>query len=384
MNGLSEDVVARLGSADVWVRLSSWGGLYGECREDLYRFFLSRVKDHYVADDLTQDMYLKLRTRLTNNPLTGENIKSYLFDVADSLFREWWGDKNEFDLETALMSTLETPYELQATETKSPLEARLVEEFDSQRVIDAYLRLPDPMDRMLMCLTEAGGFSANQISCLIPLAVSTIYHRRRKLTKFFQQYFENTDVLQQGRLSKEDQFWLTDDLGYPGITLLNHFPTNLAEEVKRQLYTNFGVSTLDELLEVTIPLLVVHNVKSMEIEPRLCFMLREEVGLKMFMGTTVNCFDFIPRFEEKKVDGKRRPVVCFEKDRTYSAKVVGEFADTQYDLHGVQWLYSLPECSVTVRKVLDPRKLPFYNDPDTQKVGVFVFRASPNDGFTQS
>ena len=64
-----------------------WGDLDKRFRAPLRSYFARRVKNWVDADDLTQEVFV----RLTRNPdrNNGENIEAYVFKIASTVLKDW-------------------------------------------------------------------------------------------------------------------------------------------------------------------------------------------------------------------------------------------------------------------------------------------------------
>src|SRR5690554_7245141 len=60
-----------------------------EYRDELFKFFLSNVKNPEVAEDMTHDVLLKL-TRQYQKSADIQNLKSYLFTAAKNHIINYW------------------------------------------------------------------------------------------------------------------------------------------------------------------------------------------------------------------------------------------------------------------------------------------------------
>ena len=81
--------------------------------EDLKRFIISKVKDNAIADDILQDTFIKIHTKLhTLKDIT--KLKSWCFTVARNSILDYWKSKNKtfeianFEDDTEITENLHT------------------------------------------------------------------------------------------------------------------------------------------------------------------------------------------------------------------------------------------------------------------------------------
>ena len=81
--------------------------------EDLQRFIISKVKNNTVADDILQDTFIKIHTKLhTLKDIT--KLKSWCFTVARNAIIDYWKSTNKtveianFEAETTITENLHT------------------------------------------------------------------------------------------------------------------------------------------------------------------------------------------------------------------------------------------------------------------------------------
>lgn len=81
--------------------------------EDLKRFIISKVKDTTIADDILQDTFIKIHTKL-HTLKDIKKLKSWIFTIARNSIIDYWQNTNQtieianFESETALEETIHT------------------------------------------------------------------------------------------------------------------------------------------------------------------------------------------------------------------------------------------------------------------------------------
>jgi RNA polymerase sigma factor (sigma-70 family) len=78
--------VPRDGKAD-YVREEVWEGLYRRFQTPLRAYFRRRLSDRADADDLTQEVFIRLGRYPDRNG--GDTIEAYVFKVASSVLNDW-------------------------------------------------------------------------------------------------------------------------------------------------------------------------------------------------------------------------------------------------------------------------------------------------------
>lgn len=81
--------------------------------EDLKRFIISKVKDVAIADDILQDTFIKIHTKLhTLKDIT--KLKSWIFSIARNSILDYWKSTSktfqiaDFELETEILENTHT------------------------------------------------------------------------------------------------------------------------------------------------------------------------------------------------------------------------------------------------------------------------------------
>ncbi len=81
--------------------------------EDLKRFIISKVKDTAIADDILQDTFIKIHTKL-HTLKDIKKLKSWCFTVARNSILDYWKSTNQtfeianFEAETEILANLHT------------------------------------------------------------------------------------------------------------------------------------------------------------------------------------------------------------------------------------------------------------------------------------
>ncbi len=90
-------ILLRLKSGDK----EEYSKIYYTYIDSIYRFIYFRVSNETVAEDLSQEVFLKFISMLNKDKI--ENIRSYLYKIARNLVVDYYRertDKNETDIDT--------------------------------------------------------------------------------------------------------------------------------------------------------------------------------------------------------------------------------------------------------------------------------------------
>ena len=92
-----------MNTQEVWIKYHT----------DIQRFIISKVKDITIADDILQDTFIKIHTKLhTLKDIT--KLKSWCFTIARNSILDYWKSKNytfeiaNFETETEISETIHT------------------------------------------------------------------------------------------------------------------------------------------------------------------------------------------------------------------------------------------------------------------------------------
>ncbi len=164
---------------------------YLEKRPALKRFLVARFRDEAVAEDLLQDLYLKLERVEDASDIS--NIGAYLFRMANNValdhrrqkMRQMARDKNWVDVSRSDQggeSIDEGPAADRAIEAKQKL----------AQVSEALGQLP-PQCRKVFVLHKLKGKSHRDISADLGIAVSTVEKHMAKAMKFLVLHLKDKD-----------------------------------------------------------------------------------------------------------------------------------------------------------------------------------------------
>ena len=153
--------------------------LYGRWRRQVYRFLLRQCERAGVADELFQDVWLRVVSFRRQYAVTAK-FSTWLFRIArNRLIDHWRSERRQpvselpraEDCETDHFDTMAAPVELQPE--------RIVERKDLVRiVVGAVESLPD-VQRETFLLHEEGGLTIDEIASLMDVGHETAKSRLR-------------------------------------------------------------------------------------------------------------------------------------------------------------------------------------------------------------
>lgn len=155
---MHQDVVGLVRQAQAG-SLSAFSGLYEYYFNRVYRYMLGRVADTAEAEDLTQELFLKVMTSLKHFRFKGPPFDAWLFTIARNLVIDWVRRKTRFKNEVTLAEIVELGGE-QNVESDSLLA------LDHQEVVKAMSRLTE-FQREVVLLRFIGELSISETAVVM-------------------------------------------------------------------------------------------------------------------------------------------------------------------------------------------------------------------------
>ena len=157
----------------------AFAGFYSRSARPLWAYLARGSGDPALADDLMQESYVRFLCAAHPAMVASEGevaARRYLFRIATNLLRDHWRRPHSTSIE-------ELPEELFAASASSA-------QADSQAVLGPALAQMRPLDRQLLWLAHAEGYSHREIAEVTGLASASIrlllFRARRKIAKLLQ------------------------------------------------------------------------------------------------------------------------------------------------------------------------------------------------------
>jgi RNA polymerase sigma-70 factor (ECF subfamily) len=157
----------------------AFAGFYSRSARPLWAYLARVSGDPALADDLMQESYVRFLCAAHPAMVASEGevaARRYLFRIATNLLRDHWRRPHSTSIE-------ELPEELFAASASSA-------QADSQAVLGPALAQMRPLDRQLLWLAHAEGYSHREIAEVTGLASASIrlllFRARRKIAKLLQ------------------------------------------------------------------------------------------------------------------------------------------------------------------------------------------------------
>ena len=166
--------------------------IWSEFSEGLKKFILSKVKDEAIADDVLQDVFIKIHLH-KNNLQKEDRLKAWLFQIANNATNDYFRKQK---------ITGHVP------STKEPSEAPEAEDHEAKDcLVPLILNLPKKYKEALL-LTEIKGLkqsaTAEKLQISLPAAKSRIQRGRELLKQGFMDCCNYT-LDEKGHLKGEHQ-----------------------------------------------------------------------------------------------------------------------------------------------------------------------------------
>jgi RNA polymerase sigma-70 factor, ECF subfamily len=149
--------------------------------ERVRRFILASVRDESAADDLVQEVFMRIQQNLESVRDTGK-VSSWVFRIAHNLCRDHFRTRKEFSSHTELHEGL---VHLQET----PLQKKMEQGEMSQCVQDKLNLLPESL-RSVLIFFDIMEFSQQEIADVLGLTVENVKVRLHRARKKFSGILE--------------------------------------------------------------------------------------------------------------------------------------------------------------------------------------------------
>ncbi len=158
--------------------IEGFKGIVGKYHVQIINFFFRLCHDRDSAEDLAQEVFIKLYTHLDDFELKGRLVK-YIFKIA----RNHWIDKLRYDAPRPRVLSIDNPLGQNETTAKDYIgmddnpPSKTYERKEVSRIVTQALdKLPDEQ-RMVVLLSEMHGFSYDEISEIMNVPIGTVKSR---------------------------------------------------------------------------------------------------------------------------------------------------------------------------------------------------------------
>lgn len=154
--------------------------LYHSYSKEIYRKLLKMVKDVILAEELTQDVFVKIwnkREVIT----TDQRFRYYLLTVANNIV-------NDFYRRAARERKLQDEIIAASTELYNPIEEQIYYK-ESKELMDQAIDSLPSQQKLVFQMCKMEGKSYEEVSKLLGISTSTISNHIVKATKSIKIYF---------------------------------------------------------------------------------------------------------------------------------------------------------------------------------------------------
>jgi len=170
------ELVKRLQSGDQL----AFESLYNRYSKEIYRKLLKMVKDVTMAEELTQDVFVKIWNK--REVITVEKpFRHYLLTLANNIV-------NDFYRKVARERRLQDEIIAASTELYNPTEDQIYYK-ESKELMDAAIDSLPTQQKLVFQLCKIEGKSYEEVSNLLGISTSTISNHIVKGTKTIKLYF---------------------------------------------------------------------------------------------------------------------------------------------------------------------------------------------------
>lgn len=154
--------------------------LYKHYIHDVYRYLLSLCKDKALAEDLTQDTFMKAYSSLANNP--PNYLKAWLLKIAYHTFIDYVRRNKKV--------IYEEPDYFSVIESSESAELDFLKKAEKEELLTNIKQLK-PMQRNAIALCDLQGYSHKDAAAILLIKVNTlkshIFRGRSQLKKMYER-----------------------------------------------------------------------------------------------------------------------------------------------------------------------------------------------------
>jgi RNA polymerase sigma-70 factor (ECF subfamily) len=162
--------------------------IYDRYRADVFRFLISLTRNRTEAEDLFQEVWLRVVRRGPSRP-DREDLRPWLLTIVLNLHRDQLRKKRVRRLFLAKRYGLEKPQSLKPGQRSEPSTdpARLSEQAALQRDIDQAVAVLPEKQRRVFLLSEVDGLPQEEIAGVLEVPLGTVKSLLHRAVKRLQQ-----------------------------------------------------------------------------------------------------------------------------------------------------------------------------------------------------
>lgn len=150
--------------------------LYEEFRKPIFLFILSMVKNSSLAEDLTEEVYIRIiKYHDTYKPIY--NPKTWIFQIAKNVCYTYLNKQKEINIDDSILHPL--------------CDSKYATNLDESFMIREYLSNLNEIDRNIILLHIFGGLKHYEIAKILGLTHSNVKAKYRKIIQKLQKELSN-------------------------------------------------------------------------------------------------------------------------------------------------------------------------------------------------
>lgn len=156
----------------------AFGEIYNLFLKRIYRFVYFSVRDQKLAEDITQDTFLRAWRSLASFSLSRGSFQAFLFAIARNLVIDWYRKKKEISLE----AIADPSYQEHVDE-------KIIQDEQKQQLNRALVKLKF-LERQIVTLRYFEELSFFEIGKVVHLSEGAVRVRLHRILKQLKKYLE--------------------------------------------------------------------------------------------------------------------------------------------------------------------------------------------------
>lgn len=324
--------------------------------EDVARSLNARLGNHQLAEDITQETFLRALGAITKNRIkqlrTSLDVIKYVWMIAKNLVYDHYREVAKLPVEISLDelsmehldSFSEEGMEQGLDDYWYPIQLRYLCQF-----------LPDEKAQLSMILVLSG-YSFEQVSWLVRWSKSTVRRYALKSMSFLDYKYSQTFEYSFLPGKRDHLLSFTDDQGDFGITFTQADPKNFSSETAQMLCQRLGLQDISQLKLLYNPVLVILKAYTENPIVRLSFLPRTDMNPGVLRGASLNYLDSRPIFRPEHSPGQEAQKRLWLDDvREFKAWIVDHQVNEEDGTMILTWWYDIPGGPLEIIKEYDMR-----------------------------